>query len=296
MKVFLTGANGFIGSALIPELIGAGHEVLGLSRSDEGAKKISSAGAQVHRGSLEDPNSLESGAKAADGVIHCAYDQDLSNMEQTGRKESRAVEALANGLSGTDRPLIITSVVAMGAAKPGQLALENYYDPETRNPRKTTEDAGVTAAARGVHVSTIRLSQVHNPAKMGFISQLIRIAKEKGVSAYVADGSVRWAAVHLSDTARLYRLALENDALGARYNAVAEEGIAVRDIATAIGSSLKLPVKSITPEEAGSHFGWLGMFVGMDMSGSNALTKEQLRWEPTGPTLLSDVESVLATK
>lgn len=296
MKVFLTGANGFIGTALIPELIGAGHQVIGLSRSDEGAKKISSAGAEVRKGSLEDLDSLRSGAQAADGVIHCAYDQDLSNMEETGKKETQAIEALADGLSGTDRPLIITSVAAMGAAKPGQLATEDFFDPNTRNPRKTTEIAGAAAASRGVHVSTVRLSQVHSPVKMGLMSQLLRIAKEKGVSAYVGDGSVRWAAVHASDTARLFRLALERDTIGTRYNAVAEEGIALRDIAAAIGSGLNLPVKSLQPDEAASHFGWLGMFVGMDMSASSTQTKEQLQWEPAGPKLLKDLQDVLSAK
>lgn len=272
MKVFLTGATGFIGSAIIPELINAGHEVLGLTRSDAGANALTAAGAKVHRGGVDDLDSLRNGASQADGVVHCAYNNDLSNMERTSQTESQAIEALSTGLLGSDRPLIISSVAAMGAAAPGQLAVESYYNPNTPNPRKATEIAGEAAAQRGVHVSIVRLPQVHSTVKMGFASQLLRVAREKGVSAYIGNGASRWAAVHVIDTAHLYRLVLEKGVPRARYNAVAEEGIAIRDIAGVIGAGLKVPVVSLSPEEAKTHFGWLAMFVGMDMSASSLQT------------------------
>jgi nucleoside-diphosphate-sugar epimerase len=290
MKVFLTGATGFIGSAIIPELINAGHQVLGLARSDAGANALTAAGAQVHRGSLDDLDSLRSAASQADGVIHCAYNNDLSNIEKTSRVESQAIEALGDGLRGSDRPLIISSVAAMGAAARGQLATEDYYNPNTPNPRKATENAGTAAAEDGVNVSVVRLSQIHSTVKMGFVSQLLRVAREKGVSAYISDGSSRWAAVHVLDTAHLYRLVLEKGGPGARYNAVAEEGIAVREIAEVIGAGLKVPVVSLSREEAKSHLGWLAMFVGMDMSASSLQTQQQLSWQPRGPGLIHDLE------
>lgn len=295
MKVFLTGATGFIGSAIIPELIDAGHQVLGLTRSDADANALTAAGAQPHRGSLDDLDSLRDGVSQADGVIHCAYSKDLSNMEETSKQESKAIEALASGLRGSDRPLIITSVAAMGAAAPGQLALEEYYSPNTPNPRKATEIAGATAAEHGVNVSVVRLSQIHNLVKQGFASSLLQVAREKGVSAYISDGADRWAAAHLLDVAHLYRLVLEKHEPGARYNAVAEEGIALREIAEVIGAGLKIPVVSLSLEEAKSHFGWLAMFVGMDMSASSLRTQHQLNWQPTGPGLLHDLEQAFAS-
>ncbi len=295
MKIFLTGATGYIGAAILPELINAGHQVLGLTRSDAGANALTAAGAQVHRGSLDDLDSLRSAASQADGVIHCAYNNDLSNLEETSREESQAIEALGAGLLGSNRPLIITSVAAMGAAAPGQLAMEEYYNPYTPNPRKATENAGAAAAERGVNVSVVRLAQVHNTVKMGFGSQLLRVAREKGVSAYIGDGTYRWAAVHALDVAHLYRLVLEKHGPGARYNAVAEEGIAVREIAEVIGEGLKVPVVSLSPEEAKSHFGWLAMFVGMDMSASSLRTQQQLSWQPTGPGLIHDLEQLFSS-
>lgn len=295
MKVFLTGATGFIGSAIIPELINAGYQVLGLTRSDAGANALTAAGAQAHRGSLDDLDSLRSAANQADGTIHCAYNNDLSNTEETSKQESKAIAALAAGLVGSDRPLIITSVAAMGAAAPGQLALEEYYNPNTPNPRKATEIAGAAAAERGVNVSVVRLSQIHNLVKQGFASSLLHVAREKGVSAYVGDGANRWAAAHVLDVAHLYRLVLEKHEPGARYNAVAEEGIAVREIAEVIGAGLKIPVVSLSPKEAKSHFGWLAMFVGMDMSASSLRTQQQLNWQPTGPGLIHDLEQSFAS-
>jgi nucleoside-diphosphate-sugar epimerase len=290
MKVFLTGANGFIGSTIIPELIHAGHQVLGLTRSDAGAISLSSARAQVHRGSLEDLNRLRDGASQSDAVIHCGYDTDLSNPEETSRKEAQAIKALGAELQGSDRPLIITSVAGMGAAAPGQIATEDFYDPNTHNPRKATENAGAAAADRGVNVSVVRLAHVHNTVKQGFVSSLIRVAREKGVSAYIGNGTNRWAAVHVLDTAHLYRLVLEKYEPGARYNAVAEEGIPLRQIAEEIGTGLKVPVISLSPEEARSHFGWLAMFAGMDLPASSLRTQQRVNWRPAGPGLIRDLE------
>ena len=293
MKVFLTGANGFIGSALIPELIGAGHQVLGLTRSEDGARSLRKLGAQAHRGSLEEAATLRAGVSQADGVIHCAYDLDLSNMAETAKKETRAIEALAADLAGSDRPLVITSVAAMGSPAPGQTATEDFFDANSFVPRVSTEVAGEAALRQGVKVSTVRVPQVHSPVKMGFFSRLLHYAREKGVSAYLGDGSTRWAAVHLLDTVRLYRLALERNEAGARYHAVAEEGVPVREVAEMIGAGLQLPTRSLTPEEAKEHFGWFGSFVGLDMPASSTLTRQRLGWTPTGPSLAGDVELAL---
>lgn len=289
MNIFLTGATGFIGSALVPELVTAGHRVLGLTRSDAGAKSVAAAGAEVHRGSLEDLQSLRLGAAKSDAVVHCAYDHDFSKLEENSRKEAQVIDALGTELAGTDRPLVITSVTALGAAAPGQIAIEDYYDPNHPNPRRSTENAGAAVADRGVNVSVVRLAQVHSPVKLGFVSQLVRVAREKGISAYIGDGINRWPAVHLLDVARLYRLALEKHVAGSRYNAVAEEGIPLRQIAEVIGKVLNIRVVSLSPEEAGSHFGWLAMFAGMDMPASSQRTQQRLGWHPTGPGLFSDL-------
>jgi nucleoside-diphosphate-sugar epimerase len=297
MRVFVTGATGFIGSAVVKELIGAGHQVLGMARSDTGAKALEAAGAQVHRGDLEDLESLRSGAAAADGVIHTAFNHDFSKFEANCETDRRAIEALGEAITGSDRPLIITSGTGMGSAAPGELATEDHFDPNHPNPRKSSELAGASVAARGANVSVVRLPQVHNTAKQGLITYAIAIAREKGVSAYVGDGRNRWPAVHVLDTARLYRLALEKNAAarqtaGVRYHAVAEEGVPVRDVAEVIGRGLKVPVAALSPEEAAKHFGWLGFFVGLDMPASSALTQELLGWHPTGPGLIADLERV----
>ena len=294
MRVFLTGATGFIGSAIVPELIGAGHQVLGLTRSDAGAAALAAAGAEAHRGTLEDLDSLRSGAAASDGVIHCAFDHDFSNFVANCEKDRRVIEALGSELVGSDRPLLITSGTGMGSAAPGQLATEETFNdgPSQPNPRKASEEAGVSVAKRGVNVSVVRLPQVHDPFKQGLISPLIQVAHEKGVSAYVGGGKNRWPAAHVSDVARLYRLALEKQEAGSRYHAVAEEGISARDIAEVLGRSLKVPVVSLSPEEALAHFGWMGMFVGLDMPASSALTQERLGWHPNGPGLIADLEQM----
>jgi nucleoside-diphosphate-sugar epimerase len=292
MRIFLTGATGFIGSAIIPELIDAGHQVLGLTRSDAGAEALIAAGAEPYRGSLEDLESLRSGAAQSDGVIHCAFDHDFSNFAANAEKDKRAIEALGSALIGSDRPLLVTSGTAVGMAVPGQPASEDFFDAHHPSPRIGSELAGAAMSAAGVNVVVIRLPQVHNTVKAGLVTYAIAIARQKGVAAYVGDGTNRWPAAHVLDTARLYRLAIEKHAPGARYNAVAEEGVRARDIAEVIGRGLKIPVVSLTPEEAAAHFGWMGMFAGIDMPASSALTQERLNWHPTGPGLIADLKQM----
>ncbi|SHK80544.1 SDR family oxidoreductase [Bradyrhizobium lablabi] len=290
MRVFLTGATGFIGSAIVPELINAGHQVLGLTRSDAGAQSLIAAGAEVHRGDLEDLESLRSGATKADGVIHCAFDHNFANWVANCEKDQRAIEALGGALTGSDRPLVITSGTGMGNAVPGQLATEDVFNSTGQNPRVVSELAGASMSEAGVNVSVVRLPQVHDTVKQGFVTYAVAIAREKRVSAYVGDGKNRWPAAHVSDVARLYRLALEKREPGARYNAVGEEGIAVRDVAEVIGRGLKVPVVGLSPEEAAGHFGWLAPFAGMDLPASSAQTQARLGWRPTGPGLIADLE------
>jgi nucleoside-diphosphate-sugar epimerase len=292
MRVFLTGANGFIGSAIVPELINAGHQVLGLARSDAGARSLIAAGAEVHRGALEDPESLRRGAAGSDGVIHCAFDHDFSRFVANCEKDRRAIEALGAALAGSDRPLVITSGTGMGNAVPGQPATEEVFNTSHPNPRVASELAGASLSAAGVNVSAMRLPQVHDTVKQGLITPAVAIAREKGISAYVGDGLNRWPAAHVLDVARLYRLALEKREAGARYHAVAEEGIPVRDIAEVIGRGLKVPVVSLSPEEAADHFGWLAAFAGLDLPASSAQTRQRLGWQPTGPGLIADLEQM----
>jgi nucleoside-diphosphate-sugar epimerase len=292
MRIFVTGATGFIGSALVPELIDAGHQVLGLTRSDAGARSLKAAGAEAHHGTLEDLESLRSGAARSDGVIHCAFNHDFSKFAENCEMDKRAIETLGAALVGSDRPLLITSGTGMGNAVPGQPASEDYFDPNHPNPRKGSEIAGVSVAERGVNVSVVRLPQVHDTVKQGLITYAIQLAREKGVSAYVGDGLNRWPAAHVLDVAHLYRLAFEKHAAGSRYNAVAEEGVPVRTIAEVIGKGLRVPVVSLSPEEAPAHFGWLAMFAGFDMPASSALTQQRLGWRPTGPGLIADLERV----
>ena len=297
MRVFLTGATGFIGSAIVPELINAGHQVLGLTRSDAGAESLIAAGAEVHRGNLEDPESLRSGAAQSDGVIHCAFDHsafgnDFSKFVGVCEQDRRAIEALGDALRGSDRPLVITSGTGMGNAVRGQPGTEDYFDPNHPNPRKASEVAGASVAERGVNVSVVRLPQVHDTVKQGLITYVVKVAREKGASAYIGEGLNRWPAVHVLDAAHLYRLALEKHAAGSRYHAVAEEGVPMRSIAEVIGRSLKVPVISLSPDEAPAHFGWLAMFAGMDMPASSAQTRQRLGWRPTGSGLIADLEQM----
>lgn len=293
MRVFLTGATGFIGSAIIPELINAGHQVLGLARSDAGAKSLLAAGAHVHRGDIEDLESLRSGAAMSDGVIHCAFNHDFSRYAANCEADRNAIEALGSALVGSDRPLIVTSGTAVVLA-PSRLATED--DPPVSSsagiPRVASEEAAASMLSRGVRVSVMRLPQVHDRLKQGLVTPLIAVARETGVSAYVGDGRNRWPAAHVLDTARLYRLALEKGEAGARYHAVAEEGVPLREIAEVIGRRLNLPVVAKSPEQAADHFGWLGLFIGFDAPASSARTQQRLGWRPTQPGLITDLQNL----
>ncbi len=281
MRVFLTGATGFIGTEVIRDLLKAGHTVLGLTRSDKGAEALAAAGAEVHHGDLEDLDSLRSGAAVSDGVIHCGFIHDFSRFQEVCEADRRAIKAMGDALAGSDRPFVITSGTGMGTKVPGQPAIEDHFDPNHPNPRAGSEIAAEAVAGRGVRVTVVRLPQVHNTEKQGLVTPAIEIAREKGVAAYVGDGLNRWPAVHVLDAAPVYRLALEKGPNRARYHAVAEEGVTAKAIAEAIGRGLKIPVVSLSPEEAAGHFGWMGMFAGMDMPASSALTQERLGWHPT---------------
>jgi nucleoside-diphosphate-sugar epimerase len=294
MRVFVTGATGFVGSAVTRELLANGHTVVGLARSDAKAAALKAAGAAVHRGSLEDLESLKRGAADSDGVIHCAFIHDFSKFAQNGQIDKRAIEAMGDALKGSNRPLIVTSGVALLA--PGCIATEDDVAP-SGSPR-VSEEAGFAVAVQGVCTTAIRLApSVHGdgddgvvPDGLGFVSLLIAIAREKGVSAYVGDGQNRWPAIHRLDAAHLYRLALEKGVSGARYHGVAEEGIALRKIAEVIGRRLNVPVVSKSPEEAGAHFGWFTMFAAIDAPSSSEKTRKELGWQPKGPGLIADLD------
>ena len=291
MKVFVTGATGFIGSALVPELMKSGHEVLGMTRSAEGAEALARLGAKVHHGTLEDIERLKAGASRADAIIHLAFIHDFSKFTENCEIDRQAIEALGSVLVGSDRALIVTSGVA-GLAAPGQIANENdVLPPELPSPR-VSEQTALAFVSKGVRASVMRLPQVHDPIKQGFVSYIIAIAREKGVSAYVGDGLKSLAAAHVSDVAHLYRLALEKNEAGARYHAVAEESVSMRDIAEAIGQGLNVPVKSISVAEAQDHFGWLSMFLSLNLTASSAITRHKLGWNPTGPGLIADLEQM----
>ena len=286
MRVFVTGATGFVGSQVVTELIAGGHQVLGLARSEAGAQALAASGAEVQRGTLEDVASLESGAAAADAVLHLAFIHDFAKFQENCQIDKQAIEALGAVLAGSDRPLIVTSGVA-GLAGPGQLATEDQVVPPDYPLPRVSEQTALSL--EGVTAAVMRLPQVHDPVKQGLVTYLIAHARQKGVSAYVGEGRNRWAAAHVSDVARLYRLALEKHEAGAKYHAVAEEGVPMHEIAEAIGQGLQIPVVSLPPEEAAAHFGWLGMFAGHDLAASSEKTRQHLGWHPTGPGLIADL-------
>lgn len=289
MRVFVTGASGFIGSAIVQDLMNAGHQVLGLVRSDSAAQSLAATGAQVHRGDLENLESLRSGAAQCDGVIHTAFIHDFSKFKDNCEIDRSAIGALGDALAGSNRLLIVTS--GTGHNPSGRIRTEEDAPvPSSVNPRGASEEAAASLTSRGVRVSVVRLPQVHDPVKQGLVSYLIAVAREKRISAYVGDGLNRWPAVHLLDAVPLYRLALEKGAAGVNYHAVAEEGVPVREIAEAIGRGLKVPVVSKSPEEAGSHFGWLGLFAGFDLPASSAKTQEWLDWRPGHSGLIADLD------
>jgi len=290
MRIFVTGATGFIGSAVVGELSGAGHSVLGLARSDAAARALQAAGADALAGDVEDLESLRRGAASSEAVIHTAFIHEFSRWQENCETDRRAIEALGAALEGSQRPLIVTSGIT--AETPGRLRTEeDPAAPSAVSPRSASEEAALSVAARGVRTSVVRLPQVHDPEKQGLVTYLIAVARAKGVSAYVGDGANRWPAAHRLDVAHLYVLALERRAALARYHAVGEEGVPLRDIAEAIGRRINVPVKSIAAEESAAHFGPIGHFVVRDASSSSALTRTWLGWKPTGPGLIEDLDS-----
>ncbi len=290
MRVFVTGATGFVGSAVVKELIAAGHRVVGLVRSDANAAALEKAGGEVHRGAVEDLDSLRRGAADADGVIHTAFIHDFTKFVENCEIDRRAITAMGEVLAGSDRPLIITS--GTGAGAPRRVSRESDRFPlDHPNPRIASEQAADAVEAMGVKVMSLRLPQVHGKGDHGFVPILIGIARNKGRAAYVGDGRNRWPAVHRFDAARLYRLALEKGTAGARYNAIAEEGVSLRALEKAIGRHLNLPVVSLSPEEAADYYGWFAAFATMDMPASSDWTQKTLGWRPTEPGLLADMEA-----
>lgn len=292
MRVFLTGATGFIGSRVLPELLAAGHQVLGLTRSEAGAAALAAAGAEAHRGTLEDPASLVTGAERADAVVHTAFDHDFSNFVANCEKDRRAIAAMGAALRGSARPLIITSGVGIGLPASGGAAVEDVFNAGHANPRIASEQAGNALLDAGVDVRVVRLPQVHDTRRQGLISPYIAIAREKRVAAYVDDGANRWSAAHVSDVARVYARVLDRGAAGLRYHAVGEEGVPARAIAAAVAAGLGVPTASLSAAEAPAHFGWFALFAGMDLPASAALTRERLGWQPSGPDLLTDLRQM----
>jgi nucleoside-diphosphate-sugar epimerase len=288
MRVFVTGAAGFIGSATTQELIAHGHQVLGLARSDANAEALKAAGAEVHRGSLEDLDSLRKGAKETDGTIHLAFIHDFSKFAENGQIDKRAIEAMGDVLEGTNKPFIVTSGTGLVAS--GVMITEDMRREASVHVPRVSEQTGLAYASRGVRAMVMRLPQVHGvKGKAGLISYLLEGARQKGAAAYVGDGNQRWAAAHRLDVARLYRLALEKGAVDTVYHAVGEEGVPMRQIIEVIGRALNVPVISIKQEDAATYYGPLAMFAGLDMPASSALTQQRLGWKPTQIGLIAEI-------
>jgi nucleoside-diphosphate-sugar epimerase len=291
MRVFMTGATGFVGTEVVHELINSGHKVLGLARSKEAVAALAAIRADVHSGSLENLDSLRSGADASDAVIHLGFNNEFSKFRENSEIERRAIEAIGSAMIGSDKPLIVTNGIA-GFELSGQVIAEHDDIPKNYRFPRAAEQTALRLASQGVLASVIRLAQVHNTVKQGLVTRLIEVARSKGASAYVNGGLNRWPAVHVSDVARLFRLVTEASEAGAKYHAVAEEGVEMRVIAGVISRILSVPVKSLTAEEARDHFGPLSMFVGEDMPASAIATRKKMRWHPTGPTLITDLEQI----
>ncbi|MDY7101053.1 MAG: SDR family oxidoreductase [Actinomycetota bacterium] len=290
MRIFVTGASGWIGAAVIGELRRAGHDVLGLARSDASAVKVGALGAEVHRGDLDDTDSLAAGAAAADGVVHLAYDHDFTQMEAAAKTDLAAIEAMGSALEGTGAPFLFASGTA-GLA-PGRVATEEDSPDPGHYPRSANAVAATALAERDVRVVAVRFApSVHGPGDPGFVATLVDIARERGVAGYVGDGANRWPAVHRLDAADLVRRAVEDAPAGTAVHAIAEEGVSTREIAAAIGRGLDLPVTSIPPEQANDHFGWMGSFVGADIPASSTITRERFGWSPTHPGLIADLDA-----
>lgn len=292
MRIFLTGATGFVGSKVLAVLVADGHEVLGLTRSGRGANLLAQAGAEPHLGTITDLDSLRAGAEGADAVIHTAFDHDFANYAANCEQDRAVIAALGSVLRGSTRPLVITSVTGIGDAGDGEAASEAVFNAHHPLPRIASEQAGNALLHAGVDVRVVRLPQVHDQVKQGLINRYIEHARATGMAAYVGEGGNRWCAAHVDDVARLYALVLARGEAGSRYHAVAEEGVSFRSIAEAIGARLKLPVRSLSLQEAEAHFGWLSMFTSISMTASSALTQMQLRWTPTGPGLLTDLAAI----
>jgi nucleoside-diphosphate-sugar epimerase len=291
MRIFMTGASGFIGSALVPQFIQAGHQVLGLTRSEAGAETLRALGAEVQYGNTEDLDSLREGAAQTDGVIHLAFNHDFSQFQKNCEDDRKAIEAMGEVLLGSNRPFVVTSGTAIAANVDGKPSTEDG-PTSSWNPHAASEATVRELTARGVNTTVVRLSQIHDTRKQGLVPYVHAVAREKGVSAYISEGGNRWPAAHVSDVARLYRLAFEKAEPGAIYHAVDEEGVSMKAIAEALGRGLKVPVVSIKPEEVQEHFGWLAGFVSLDMPSSSALTRQKLGWVPTGPGMIADLDGM----
>lgn len=293
MRVFLTGATGFIGSHVIPKLLAAGHQVLGLTRSESGAQALRAAGAEPLLGTLEAPDTLVAGVEQADAVIHTAFDHDFANFVANCEKDRRVILAMGEALKGSNRPLLITSGVGMGALQPTDVAREEVFDADSHHPRAASELAGEALLQQGVNVSVVRLPQVHDTRKQGLITPYIAIARAKGQVAYVGEGGSRWSAAHVSDVARLYALALDRAQPGLRHHAVAEEGVPLYQIASTVSAGLGLPLVSLRGDpEVADYFGWMAMFARTAMVASSAITRQRLEWTPTGPDLITDLAAM----
>ena len=291
MRIFVTGANGFIGSALVPELIRGGHQVLGLTRSEEGARALAEAGAEVWRGDVNDIEGLRKAVEQSEGVIHTAFNHDFSRFPASCEEDRKVFTAIGEVLAGSDRPMVITSSIGSSNTVPGTLPVEDNPTASSKVfPRAASDEAALALADRGINVSIMRNPQIHDTVKQGLVSDLIKLARRKGRAAYVEDGSNRWSATHVSDAVQLYRLAIEKAKIGAKYHAVAEEGITMREIAEVIAEGLHVPTVSIPEDEAPEHFGWLIKFAGRELTASGRLTQERLSWTPNGPGLIVDLQ------